>query len=100
MCAKTLLFETALPEPFDARNKETAPSFMERVIGTHSVTKAKKEMAGTVAESASYVTEYNLQPPLTSACKQLSETRSKVEPVLINFGVVTRTDVKVIVKSS
>lgn len=55
--AKNPSSETSLLEPAVTNNKETDPSFIERMMTAHTVTKAKENMAGTFVESDSDATE-------------------------------------------
>lgn len=51
-------------------------SFMERVMGVHTVTKDNEEMSGIMKKSVSNATDYKSQPLLTSVVKPLSGTRT------------------------
>lgn len=66
MGAKTLSCDTALPESAVATRKETARSFIERLMVVHKVKKSNESIASTVIESYADTTYYKLQPPLKS----------------------------------
>lgn len=76
--AKTTLFETALPEPADMTSMEMKPSFKKRVMAAHTLTKVNEKIAGTIVQSDSKSSEYNLQPPSTPVVKTPSDMRSEI----------------------
>lgn len=79
--------------------KLAAPSFMERVLAVHTVTCAAEDMAGTFFESNSDNTQHKSPPQSRTVWKFYSNTRSEIEDVLVDLGVVTKADVEPIVKS-
>lgn len=69
-------------------SNETALSFMKRAITAHTVTKARKDMTGTVTGGKSDSTGHKLQPPLKSFIESPSDTTSKIEHTLASPGVM------------
>lgn len=56
--ANLFSFGTVWPEPTSALSKETALSFLKRVMAEHTVMKAKKDATGTNGENESDVIDY------------------------------------------
>lgn len=79
------MFDTALPEPAAKTIKETAPSFMERVMAAHRVNKANQDVTGTVVEDDSEATDYKLQSPAKSVDMPPCYRRSKIEWALADI---------------
>lgn len=90
--AQVSLYIAAFPELDDTNAKEATPSFMERVLAVHSINRATKDMAGTIAESNFDVTGWKRQPLKNSVFKQSTDVRSLIERVLAYFGAVTKSD--------
>lgn len=44
LAGNSLSFQTTLPEPAVTTSKETAPSFIERIVAVHTVTRANEKM--------------------------------------------------------
>lgn len=76
---------------------ETEPPFMYHVMAAYKVTEASKELAGTVVESDSDVTDYKPQAPSTPDMKPLSSKKSEIEHVPPDLRVETRTYIEGIV---
>lgn len=59
---------------------------MERVSSAHTITKATENTTSILFESDSEVVEHKRPLLLKYVVKQLSNTRSKIESVLVNTG--------------
>lgn len=72
---------------------------MELMKAAQTVSKANEDMSDTVSESDPDATGYKAQPLWKSVVKLPSDMTSKIERPLADLGVVTKTDVEVIVEN-
>lgn len=61
--------------------------------------KSKEDMGGMLVESDSSGTDYQPQPPLKSVARPPSDMTSKIERVMPDRGVLTKTNVEAIVEN-
>lgn len=67
---------------------------MEPVMAVHTVTKASKDVAASIVESASDASDYRPPPPSKSIIKQPSYSTIQIECKLADFGVGTKTNLE------
>lgn len=72
---------------------------MERVYVAHSVTRAPKNLAGTIFGSGSHDTEHKLQSISRTIVKSSPDTGSEIDQVLAEPRVLTKSGVWTIVES-
>lgn len=63
---------------------------MQRVMGLHTVTKAKNDARCTVVEKDSNATDFKMQTKLNPVAEMPSDTRSKIERALAIIGEMTK----------
>lgn len=72
---------------------------MERVRASHRVTKANKDMAGTIVWSDFDATDYTPLQPSKSIVKPPSVMRIEIEQTMTDLRVVMKTDFNAIIKN-
>lgn len=77
---------------------DMAPPFTECIMAAHTVTRANKDMAGSVFNIDPEAPSYKLQPPWSSV-KLSSDMRNDIGRALADLGVVTETNMRTIVKN-
>lgn len=91
------LQENILLEPAATATKDVAPSFSERLLVAHTVMSTVEGMTRSVVESDFDNTENKPQPPSMFVAKSSTDTRSEIERILADLGIVTKAEVQSIV---
>lgn len=76
-----------------------APLFREQVLELNKVTKATKEMAGTILVSDSEAIEHRLQLLLKSVVKLSPDMENRMERVFSQLAVLTKPNVEKMVQT-
>lgn len=87
-------YETTLSGAAVTTDKDLAPSYMERMVVAHTLTRGNEYMAGTVVESSFYATHYRPQAPLKSVTRLPPAMRVEIERALADLCIVIKSNVE------
>lgn len=97
--ARSLPYDTSLPEPVVTITKHAASLFMDPALAAHIFIQTAKDVTGTIVVSDSDYPEPKPQLLLKSIVRSISDTRREIEAVLGDFGIVMESNVETIVEN-